>query len=166
LTVSGSPITTYGSITLGLNLTGTEAKVVTAAAAGTATHYAVWDSSGGITDGGASLFTSGNNSNGWWVKDPTGTITEHGFIIVTQTGATVATSTITFPLTFPNVFESLVLSVGAPPAGGGEDALTAYATSAGASGSGVTLRCAVNIGGSGCSSIGTGIPVFWIAIGR
>jgi hypothetical protein len=58
LTVSGSPITTYGSITLGLNLTGTEAKVVTAAAAGTATHVAVWNSSGGIGDGGAPPLTA------------------------------------------------------------------------------------------------------------
>jgi hypothetical protein len=58
LTVSGSPVTGSGVITLGLNLTGTEAKVVTAAAAGTATHVAVWDSSGGIGDGGAPPLTA------------------------------------------------------------------------------------------------------------
>jgi hypothetical protein len=58
LTVSGSPITGSGVITLGLNLSGTEAKLVTTAAAGTATHVAVWNSLGGIGDGGAPPLTA------------------------------------------------------------------------------------------------------------
>ena len=111
-------------------------------------------------------FTSGSGATGYWVKDPTGTITEHGTISVTQTGATVATSTITFPLTFPTAVDSLVLTAGAAPAGGGTDALTFYYTGLGTSGAGVTLRCSVNIGGSGCSNIGTSMPISWIAIGH
>ncbi len=61
LTVSGSPLTSSGSITLGLNLTGTEAKLVTSAAAGTATHCANWDSSSGIGDAGSPCLTTSGN---------------------------------------------------------------------------------------------------------
>lgn len=56
LAVSGSPITTSGTITLGLNLTGTEAKLVTAASAGTVTHCASWDGAGGLGDSGFACF--------------------------------------------------------------------------------------------------------------
>lgn len=74
LTVSGSPVTSSGSITLGLNLTGTEAKLVTAAGAGTATHIAVWDSSSGIGDGGQVL-PSFTGTSGYQVE-PSGLIFE------------------------------------------------------------------------------------------
>jgi hypothetical protein len=57
LTVSGSPVTSSGSITIGLNLTGTQAKVVTASTAGTATHCANWNSSSGIGDAGGVCLT-------------------------------------------------------------------------------------------------------------
>ena len=116
----------------------------------------------------ASGFTSGSTGDGWWVKDPTGQITEHGAISVTAAGATVATGTITFPLAFTTV-ESLTLAAGAAPTGGGTDAtdaLTYYYTGLGNSGAGVAVRCSVNVGGSGCSNIGTAMPISWIAIGR
>jgi hypothetical protein len=61
LTVSGSPITGSGSITLGLNLTGTEAKLVTSATAGTATHCANWDSLSGLGDAGNPCVTTNND---------------------------------------------------------------------------------------------------------
>ena len=111
-------------------------------------------------------FTSGSTSDGRWVKDPTGTITERGSISVTATGATSVTSSITFPLTFPTALDSLVLTPGAAPSGGGSDTVSAYSTSATTSGAGVVARCSVNIGGSGCNNIGTAMPIYWVAIGR
>ena len=162
LTVSGSPVTGSGIITLGLNLTGTEAKIVTAAAAGTATHYAAWDSSGGLTDAGGG-FTSGSNANGRWVQDPTGTITQRGKITVSNGSGTVATGTITFPETFPIAIDSLVVS-GASYPDGVNDNYSVYSTGNNTGGAGVVARCAVNIGGSGCSTISAEID--WVAVGR
>jgi hypothetical protein len=52
LTVSGSPITTSGTIALGVNITGTGVKLASATTAGTSGHAAVWTSSGDIGDGG------------------------------------------------------------------------------------------------------------------
>ena len=115
----------------------------------------------------ATVNTSGTFTSGpGWVKDPTGQIVEHGSITVSNTGATVTTSTISFPLTFPTSVDSLILTAGNAPSGGGTDALTYYYTSLSTSGAGVTVRCPVNIGGSGCSSIGSSMPISWIAIGK
>jgi hypothetical protein len=115
------------------------------------------------TSGG---FTTGSNANGTWVQDPIGTITQRGQITITATGATVGSGTITFPLAFPTSLDSLVITVGQAPVGGGQDNVSAYYTGASKSGAGVTVRCAVNIGGSGCSSIGTSMPISWVAIGK
>jgi hypothetical protein len=53
LTISGSPITTSGTLALGINGTGTGTELVTAAAAGAPGHAAVWTSNGDVGDGGA-----------------------------------------------------------------------------------------------------------------
>lgn len=52
MTVSGSPVTTSGTIALGLNTSGTGSKVTTASTVGTSGHTVVWTSSGDLGDGG------------------------------------------------------------------------------------------------------------------
>lgn len=93
---SSSPART----TIGLETTGTGSKVVTASAAGTNTYSACWDSAGDITAvNGPCLsagFTSGSNSNGYWIKDPLGHIHQWGHI----SGETMNCNPITFPVTF------------------------------------------------------------------
>ena len=103
LTVSGSPITSAVTITLGLNLTGTEAKIVTAAAAGTATHCANWDSSGGIGDSGYACFTLTTpltcNSNGCYRVSSDGLVEEwvYGVSLANNSPTTVF-----LPTSIPN----------------------------------------------------------------
>lgn len=58
LSVSGSPIISAGTFAFVLAVTGTEAKAVTAAAAGTSGNCAQWDSSGGVGDSGSPCGTS------------------------------------------------------------------------------------------------------------
>lgn len=52
LTVSGSPITTSGTIALGVNITGTGVKLASATTAGTSGHLVTWTSSGDLGDSG------------------------------------------------------------------------------------------------------------------
>lgn len=114
----------------------------------------------------ASGFTSGNNANGYWVTDPTGTTTERGSITVTNGGATLATGTITFPLTFPTALDSLVVSGGGYANGSSQDSETFYSAAQSTSGATAIMRCSVNIGGSGCASISNTVTIYWIAVGR
>jgi Putative tail fiber protein gp53-like, C-terminal len=99
LSVSGSPITSSGTITLGLNLTGTEAKLVTASTAGTATHCVNWDSLGGIGDSGSACATTPafTGTSGYQTLG-SGLIIEWGTTGSFDTGPV----TVTFPLTFPH----------------------------------------------------------------
>jgi hypothetical protein len=53
LTISGSPITTSGTLALGVNITGTGGKLVSASTAGTSGHIATWTSSGDLGDYGS-----------------------------------------------------------------------------------------------------------------
>jgi hypothetical protein len=90
-----------------LNATGTEGKVVTAAAAGTNGQYAIWDAAGGLT--GATTppgFTYGSNTNGYWVKDPTGHIHQWGSV-----SGTISTgSIIPFAISFTNAASIVVVA--------------------------------------------------------
>jgi hypothetical protein len=54
------------------------------------------DAYGRVTAASGSSFTSGSNANGWWVKDPTGTITQRGYVADMGSGD----YTITFPTAF------------------------------------------------------------------
>lgn len=109
--------------------------------------------------------SAGSNVNGYWVIDATGTITERGSITLTNGSGTSQTGSISFPLTFPTALDSLVLSASGQP-DGANDSQSVYSTSPTTSGATAVLRCSVNIGGSGCSSISGVVTIYWIAIGR
>lgn len=64
MTVTGSPVTTAGTIALGLHTTGTETDVVTAAGAGTSGQFACWDASGGINGSTTACASSGQDEYG------------------------------------------------------------------------------------------------------
>lgn len=77
--LSGSAFNGSAAETWTINGTGTGTKVATATAAGTSGNCAQWTSAGDVGDAGnpcltSSSFSSGNNANGYWVKDPTGRI--------------------------------------------------------------------------------------------
>lgn len=113
----------------------------------------------------AASFSSGSNANGAWVKDPTGTITQRGTILVSNSG-TLATGSITFPVEFSTTTGlSLVVSTGNSGDGGGYDCMTCYYKNLTVSGALAVLRGAVDIGGSGISGLSTPVPITWIAIG-
>ena len=119
-TDSASPAeTTIAPVT-----TGSEGKLVTAAAAGTSTHCASWDASGGIGDAGtvcgAAGFTSGNNSKGYWNEDPTGHLTEQS---CAQTATYPGDATITFPKAF-----TTLASIGVVPVEVYASGATGYVT--------------------------------------
>ena len=162
LTDSSSPARTN----IDLDAPGTGNLVATETAnPGSSTAFAQFDGNGNLTPSSGS-FTTGSNGNGTWVKDPTGTITERGSVSMTNGSGTEATSTLTFPLTFPTGVQSLTVSPGNYANSSSNDAFMAYHVSLSTSGATLILRCAVNIGGSGCASISNTVPVYWIAIGN
>jgi hypothetical protein len=57
LTISGSPITTSGTLAFGINGTGVGGLLVTASTVGTSGHAAVWTSSGDLGDAGSGVGT-------------------------------------------------------------------------------------------------------------
>lgn len=58
LTVSGSPVTTSGTLAFGVNATGSESELVTAPAAGTSGDCAQWNALGGIGAAGGACGTA------------------------------------------------------------------------------------------------------------
>jgi hypothetical protein len=115
---------------------------------------------------GAGGFTTGTNSNGTWVQDPTGTITQRGSITVTNGSGTLATGTITFPMTFPTSLDSLIVSGGGYANGSSQDSASFYSAAQTTSGATAIMRCSVNIGGSGCASISNTVTIYWLATGK
>src|ERR1035441_7485970 len=99
VTDSGSPAET----TVGLNAPGTGQYIATETASpGTSANCATFDGAGNIvpystTCGGAG-FTSGNNGNGYWVKDPTGHIHQWG--VVSGSGSISTNHVVTFHTAF------------------------------------------------------------------
>lgn len=93
-----------------INVNGTQSNwttdpfVVGSAGPGTPGNCATWDAVGGIGSSGAPCptagFTSGNNANGYWVKDPLGHLHQWGHVAGESTGAC---TTITFPTAFATV---------------------------------------------------------------
>ena len=57
LTITGSPITTSGTLAFGINGTGTGGLLATASTAGTSGHAVVWTSSGDLGDAGSGVGT-------------------------------------------------------------------------------------------------------------
>lgn len=91
-----------------------------------------------------------------------GTVLEWGHVTVTFPSGTLATGSITFPHTF-TANPSLTLS--ANDNADGSNNFSVWGSSLSTSGSSVSARCAVNIGGSGCSgSLGSTITISWHAV--
>jgi hypothetical protein len=118
-----------------------------------------------VTNTGSGGFTQGSSGTTYWEKDPLGVITEWGSLTINNNSGTLGTGSIIFPLAFTNV-QSLTVTAGSTPDSSGDNSLTAYYTSLNTSGATAVLRCAVNIGGSGCSALSNTIPVTWIAKGN
>jgi len=103
------------------------------------------------------------NSNGCYLVLPDGTYEEWGIVTMGTAGGTVQTASLTFPHAFVTS-ESLTVT-GGGQADGTNDAYVVYTTGNSTSGATVVLRCSVNIGGGGCSSISQTVPINWIAFG-
>jgi len=92
-----------------------------------------------------------------------GTIEEWGVTPTVATGATMVTTPITFPKAF-TIFPSLMITGGDMP-DGAQNTYTSYFTGLSTTGATAVLRCAVNIGGSGCGHFNS-VPVHWHAFGN
>lgn len=96
--------------------------------------------------------------------DSQGTITEFGIVLASTTSNTIQTVSIAFPLTFPTQ-QSLTVS-GGGQVNGTDDNYTVFHRGLSSTGATVVIHCAVNIGGSGCSSISSQVPINWEAKGK
>lgn len=106
------------------------------------------------------------NGNGCYIKYSDGTFHMWGVVSVSFSSSTLGTAIITFPTTFTTTSNlALVVTAGASPSGT-TDAVTAYQTSLSTSGAIGVIRCAVNIGGSGCPNVTTTVPLHWQADGN
>lgn len=104
------------------------------------------------------------NSNGCYMLFPDGTIYAWGVVTAPTSGGTSVNVGITFPGTF-TANPTLTVSGGSQP-DGNDDAYVVYFKGLSTGGATAVVRCAINIGGSGCPSLGTGVPVNWVAIGN
>ena len=89
--------TVSGQTTLGITTTGSESKVVTAAAAGVSGNCPQWDAAGGLSDTGAPCGNAFTGTSGYQTL-PGGLILEWGETTNFDTGPT----TVTLPLPFPH----------------------------------------------------------------
>ncbi len=95
--------------------------------------------------------------------DNDGMIFEVGANPITTTSQTAQTLYISFPYSF-HAIPSITVSGGDYP-DGSNDAYSVYFTGASVNGFTAVIRCATNIGGSGCPSLSNALPVHWHAIG-
>ena len=93
-----------------------------------------------------------------------GTVEEWGVFYAPTGGATLQTVALSFPYAFPTAAE-LQVTGGSDPDGANDDAYSVYHRGLTNSGATVVIRCATNIGGSGCPSISNSIPIHWNAKG-
>lgn len=105
------------------------------------------------------------NSNGCYQVDADGTIRAWGVVNAPTNPGTGTTATLTFPVAF-TATPTLVVSGGSDASGTSDDAYAVFHKGLTTTGAFVVIRCAVNIGGSGCSNISNSIPVHWIAFGN
>ena len=105
MTVSGSPVTTSGTIALGLHTTGSGTDAVTASAAGTDGNCAQW-SSGNLGDAGApcALGTSSLTANGYQTFGS-------GLILQWASGTSMSDSSVTQTINFPTACTTQVFAV-------------------------------------------------------
>lgn len=152
---------------------GNGAKLQHSTGTTTSGHGAEFDANGNVVDAGSAYPISVPrtcNSNGCYQKDGDGTIHAWGVLSISFSSSTVGTGTITFPNTGGDAFTTttnlaLVVSAGASPSGS-TDAVTAYQTGLTTAGATGVIRCSVNIGGSGCPSVTTTVPLHWEAVGN
>lgn len=104
------------------------------------------------------------NADGCFVIFSDGTVEEWGTVTAAPAGGTVQTVPIVFPYTFPTS-TTLTVSAGSVPDGTNNDSLSVYYINKSLTGATVVLRCASNIGGTGCPNISNSVPVDWHAIG-
>ena len=79
-------------------------------------------------------------------------------------GGTIVNATISFPYAFPTA-DTLTVSGGGQPTGS-DDAYVVYFKAGTLSGATAVVRCSVNIGGGGCTSLSAAVPVNWHAVGH
>lgn len=95
---------------------------------------------------------------------PSGKITASGHITVTFPSGTLATGSVSYPVTFTNIPALLLTAVDNAD---GSNNFDVWGNSGSTSGSSVSVRCAVNIGGSGCSgSLASTVAISWMAVGK
>jgi hypothetical protein len=95
-----------------------------------------------------------------------GTIEAWGHLTVTFPSGTLATGSITYPNTGGNAFTVVpVLTLTPNDNADGDNSFTAWGSSPLTTGTGIKVRCAVNVGGSGCSgSLASTVPIAWRAV--
>lgn len=111
---------------------------------------------------GTGGFTSGNNSNGYWAKDPTGLIRQWGSVTWTG-GGTGPFATLTFPTPFTTTDYSVTgngntLCIGGGLGTSGDILIVAFDTFADAS-------CRWRLDSNNGVNFGSSVSFTWIAIG-
>lgn len=97
-----------------------------------------------------------------WRTSSDGTLEAWGMINMVFSSATLSTATIGFPVSFFTQVPALVVTVGGSPSGT-TDAVTAYYNSETINSATAVVRCATNIGGSGCPNSSATVPLSWNA---
>ena len=93
-----------------------------------------------------------------------GQIDQFGVVLAGTTSNTIQTVSITFPTAF-STFQELTVS-GGGQADGTDNAYSVFHRGLSSTGATAVIRCSVNIGGSGCTSISQQVPVNWHAKGK
>ena len=109
-------------------------------------------------------YTTGSTSDGTWVKDPIGTITQRGASAAFTTGSRSASVAITFPTPFTST-PIVTCNADNYLNGSYQDSLCLFATDISTSGFTAVITAAINIGGSGAPGVDNTIHANWIAIG-
>jgi hypothetical protein len=105
------------------------------------------------------------NSNGCYRVNSDGTIEEWGTVTAATSSETVQTVSFSFPFAFTSEL-SLTESAGSQPDSTNNDTMTLYTIGKTLTGATFVIRCAGNIGGSGCPSISNAVPIDWHAVGN
>jgi hypothetical protein len=115
-----------------------------------------------VSGGGTTPVSRTCGANGCYKIFADGTIEEWGTVTAPTAGGSVQTATITYPYAFASL-PILTITANNGPDGTNNDAMTTYATGGSTTGATVVIRCATNIGGSGCPNLSNAVPVSWQA---